>query len=417
VPRLLLADDSVAIQRLVELTFAHEKMEVTTVGDGEAAIASITADPPDIVLADIGMPKRSGYEVAAFVKDEPRLARIPVLLLAGAFEPVDEGQAAQVRCDGVLVKPFEPQQVIARVRELLGGAVGTPTRATSAVPRPVERLTTPLKLVGSQAPKPATLRPSHPSDPHVGAGHQMPPSTAARSGDAESPLDDSLDSYFDRLDAAFATLDGHDAPLGRTLDRPVEPEPLHEDVDFDRHEMVDESINTPLEEQEPDVPTVDRLLGLQPPREAHRPAPDSPFATPQAPVQVPPPASVPATPPVPAPVLDVPAPAAAVAPPPAAALSSPPPAPAPRHVEPPAPAARSAIADAFSALMAAEQGGTPPPPLRLGVPAMTDELVDQVAERVLERLSSDALRPVVAEVVSRIAERLVREEIERIRKQ
>ncbi|HVZ20734.1 MAG TPA: response regulator, partial [Vicinamibacterales bacterium] len=153
-PRLLLADDSVAIQRLVELTFAHEKMDVTTVGDGEAAIASITAHPPDIVLADIGMPKRSGYEVAAFVKDEPRLAKIPVLLLAGAFEPVDEGQAAQVRCDGVLVKPFEPQQVIARVRELLGGAVGTPTRATAAVPRPVDRLTTPLKLVGPQLPKP-----------------------------------------------------------------------------------------------------------------------------------------------------------------------------------------------------------------------------------------------------------------------
>ena len=64
-----------------------------TVGDGEQAIARIPTERPDIVLADIGMPKRSGYEVAAFVKGTPDLAHIPVLLLAGAFEPVDEARA------------------------------------------------------------------------------------------------------------------------------------------------------------------------------------------------------------------------------------------------------------------------------------------------------------------------------------
>ena len=81
------------------------------------------------MLADIGMPKRSGYDVAAFVKGHPELTHIPVLLLAGAFEPVDEARAEQVGCDGVLVKPFEPQHVIARVRELLDGVKGSPTQA------------------------------------------------------------------------------------------------------------------------------------------------------------------------------------------------------------------------------------------------------------------------------------------------
>ena len=69
--KLLLADDSVTIQRVVELTFSGEDVQVVTVGDGEQAIARIPIELPDIVLADIGMPKRSGYDVAAFVKGRP----------------------------------------------------------------------------------------------------------------------------------------------------------------------------------------------------------------------------------------------------------------------------------------------------------------------------------------------------------
>src|ERR671915_1009913 len=120
--KLLLADDSVTIQRVIELTFADEDVQVIAVGDGKLAIERVQNERPDIVLADVGMPERDGYEVAAFIKRTPGLSHIPVLLLTGAFEPVDEGRAHASGCDGVLVKPFEPQQVIARVRELLQGA-------------------------------------------------------------------------------------------------------------------------------------------------------------------------------------------------------------------------------------------------------------------------------------------------------
>src|SRR4051794_21774919 len=119
--KLLLADDSVTIQRVIELTFADEDVQVIAVGDGKKAIASIQADRPDIVLADVGMPERDGYEVAAFIKTNAELSHIPVLLLTGAFEPVDEARARAVGCDGVLVKPFEPQMVINRVKDLLAG--------------------------------------------------------------------------------------------------------------------------------------------------------------------------------------------------------------------------------------------------------------------------------------------------------
>src|SRR5499426_4597079 len=100
--KLLLADDSITIQRVIELTFSGEDVQVLTAGDGEEAVARIAADKPDIVLADIGMPKRSGYDVSAFVKGKPEFSHIPVLLLAGAFEPVDDARAQQVKCDGVL---------------------------------------------------------------------------------------------------------------------------------------------------------------------------------------------------------------------------------------------------------------------------------------------------------------------------
>src|SRR5512134_2893986 len=122
--KLLLADDSVTIQRVIELTFADEDVQVIAVGDGAQAIAHVQRDRPDIVLADVGMPERDGYEVAAFIKGSPELAHIPVLLLTGAFEPVDEARARAVGCDGVLVKPFEPQMVISRVRDLLAGKRG-----------------------------------------------------------------------------------------------------------------------------------------------------------------------------------------------------------------------------------------------------------------------------------------------------
>jgi CheY-like chemotaxis protein len=75
--KLLLADDSITIQRVVELTFSGEDVQVLTAGDGEEAIARIPKEKPDIILADIGMPKRSGYEVSAFVKSRPRARAHP----------------------------------------------------------------------------------------------------------------------------------------------------------------------------------------------------------------------------------------------------------------------------------------------------------------------------------------------------
>ena len=159
---LLLADDSVTIQRVIELTFADEGIRVIAVGDGESAIARINQERPDIVLADVGMPGVDGYQVATHVKRSPAASQVPVLLLTGAFEPIDEDRARETGCDGVLVKPFEPRQLIKTVRELLAGARPAELwpedmpRLEPSAPRPVAG--TPPAALAAPANPAAVLR-------------------------------------------------------------------------------------------------------------------------------------------------------------------------------------------------------------------------------------------------------------------
>jgi len=190
---LLLADDSVTIQRVIELTFADEDIRVVAVSDGNQAIARVEEEPPDIVLADVGMPGKSGYEVSSYIKHQPRLAHIPVLLLTGAFEPIDQQKAAEAGCDGVLAKPFEPQLVIGRVRELLSRPPAETAPATTAA----ASRSVPPGLVSP--PAASAVAPRVGSEPSAGL---------------LSPGD-----YFDELDAAFAKLPGARTDPPAAVDR------------------------------------------------------------------------------------------------------------------------------------------------------------------------------------------------------
>jgi CheY-like chemotaxis protein len=137
--KILLADDSITIQKVIELTFSDEDFEVVTVGNGRLAIERVQDVRPDLVLCDIIMPEKDGYEVCDFIKKHPSLSHVPVLLLTGAFEPFDQERATRVGCDGFLAKPFEPQTLIAKVKDLLNRST-TPTAsapaATAAAPAP-----------------------------------------------------------------------------------------------------------------------------------------------------------------------------------------------------------------------------------------------------------------------------------------
>jgi len=120
--KLLLADDSITIQKVVELTFTDEGFVVTTVGDGEQALQKLAEEMPDIVLADVFMPGKSGYEVCERIKQDKRFQHIPVMLLVGSFEPYNEAEARRVGANDVLTKPFQSiRQLVNKVGALLGG--------------------------------------------------------------------------------------------------------------------------------------------------------------------------------------------------------------------------------------------------------------------------------------------------------
>jgi CheY-like chemotaxis protein len=342
--KLLLADDSVTIQRVIELTFADEDVQVIAVGNGQEAIERVQRDRPDIVLADVGMPERNGYEVAAFIKGNPALAHIPVVLLTGAFEPVDEARARSVGCDGVLVKPFEPQIVISRVKDLLAGRQPSGMWGAGPVAQ--------------------------------GAVRQAAPGPDSRPAAAASAADP-LEAYFDHLDAAFAsgTTPGPDPaapPPARRDPIPISRTPAASPQGGSRA-----ASNDPFADWDPD------LTG-----DASRPAAlDAPLAFTARPA--PPAAQVQAAaPPVAAAALPIP----------------------PARIVPPS------LVDAFAALLAAEQriglspsAATTPGPAS-AAPVVTDELIETVTARVVARLT-DQTRPTILDA----AERLVREEIERIK--
>ena len=124
--KLLLIDGSAAIRRVVELTFADSEVEVVAVDGGEAGLQAIRERAPDICVADIGTLRRGGYH-AAMLMDADASGRLPVLLLAGAFEPEEESLAGAEGSRGVLVKPFEPEHLAARVREVLHEEPHVPT--------------------------------------------------------------------------------------------------------------------------------------------------------------------------------------------------------------------------------------------------------------------------------------------------
>src|SRR6185295_5330136 len=134
---LLLADDSVTIQKVVGISFANEDIEITTVDNGRDAVAKARAIRPDIILADVVMPGLSGYEVCETIKADPNLRHVPVLLLTGTFEAFDQARANAVGAAGHVANPFEAQTLVDRVKQLLAAAKAAPARpAVAPAPAP-----------------------------------------------------------------------------------------------------------------------------------------------------------------------------------------------------------------------------------------------------------------------------------------
>jgi CheY-like chemotaxis protein len=138
VAKILVADDNSNVQKTMALALADLGVEVVSVNNGEAAVRKLPDVSPDLVLADIFMPVRNGYEVCEYVKKDSRFAHVPVVLLVGAFDPLDEREAQRVGADGILKKPFvPPDPLIAMVKTLLDRSMGERLVAVSVSKAPV----------------------------------------------------------------------------------------------------------------------------------------------------------------------------------------------------------------------------------------------------------------------------------------
>ena len=116
---ILLADDSPTIHRLVTSTFADADFEIVSVSNGDAAVRKFEEIHPHVVLADIYMPGKTGYEVCTYVRQHPTVGNTPVILLVGAFDVFDEDKAHEIGANGHITKPFEPQALFSMVESVL----------------------------------------------------------------------------------------------------------------------------------------------------------------------------------------------------------------------------------------------------------------------------------------------------------
>lgn len=144
--RVLLADDSITIQKVVGIIFANEDYDLTVVDNGGSAVDEARANKPDVMLVDAIMPGKSGYEVCEEIRNDPLLGAVPILLMTGAFEPFDEEKARRSGADDFISKPFESQQLVEKVKSLLelGKSRAVPVPAALPVQEPVAAVVPPV---------------------------------------------------------------------------------------------------------------------------------------------------------------------------------------------------------------------------------------------------------------------------------
>jgi len=146
-PKILVADDSIAVRKVAERLLTEAGLGVTLAANGEEALALLAKEVPDLIVSDVIMPDKSGYEVCAFVRGQTALANTPVLLISGIVNDEVAKQAESCHADGVLKKPFQGTSLKDRVLELLGKKQAPP----AAPPKPAVQAATP-PVASSSAP-------------------------------------------------------------------------------------------------------------------------------------------------------------------------------------------------------------------------------------------------------------------------
>ncbi len=372
---ILVADDNSNIQKMVTLALKDQGIEVQAVGNGEAAVRKLADLQPDLVLADIFMPVRNGYEVCEFIKQDTRFAHIPVILLAGAFDPFDEREAQRVGADGVLKKPFiPPDPLISMVKSVLAKSAG-------------QRLVPVAAAVASPVAATAALEPEPPAESPAEEYSTHPQRVSFREN--ETPL------AFGEL-LATPTVEAEAEP-----EQTTQPETGFSEMRFWQGPATVGEAPPEPHTPEPSSSAADPapLVESEAVPEMANSAPELTQAAPAETAEAPTPTEI--EPPSMTPADEGEASGwAEAAEGPAAAWSSP--------VAPAALSAEPALASVDPAPQRADSVQS------FGVPQPADpELVDEVVTRVIERMQPQVLEIVTREILRPVVEALVRRELEK----
>lgn len=406
--RVLLADDSVTIQKVVGIIFANEDYELTVVDSGDAALQKAREIKPDVMLVDALMPGKSGYEVCREIRRDPQLSHIALLLMTGAFEVTDEEKNRQSGADEFITKPFESQALIDMTSRLIALSRERASRQAVAPQAPVA----PQPAPAAMAPAAPTVQPvpAPQGDDIWGEGFDAGFAEAApavqpqAAAPAAATSDDDLWGVFD-MDA----LETQSASPAPSQPPPLTAPSAPSDEDFFAFEEEPAPVAAP--------PAADEFtfgeVAFTEPAPAAVPGAATgfePFGEQEfslgdvEPLPASPVTSIPleedfstisfdepvATPPAP-PVMEI-SPqepqAAVIAPEPVAAFAA-----------PPEPAAQQAPATAAA-------------PSQLAPPA---ELGEEQLRMLLSKISRDVIEKIVWEVVPDLAESIIREEIRKIK--
>jgi len=198
IPTVYFIDDSATMREVIKIAFRRENINVVACHDAATALVEIETAKPDIVITDVIMPDKDGYDVCQHIKSHPALAKTPVILMSGVVNRAVAEKAFAVKADELLRKPFQPQDLIARVKNLLktnGAPVPTPAAAANAAvalssifsaatapmpPRSVPAASAParaLPAAPAAAPASGPAPPAAPAPvpaPGVPAGHALP---------------------------------------------------------------------------------------------------------------------------------------------------------------------------------------------------------------------------------------------------
>jgi|SRR2546425_3290800 CheY-like chemotaxis protein len=162
--KVLVVDDSLSVRKVVEKALEGRGLQVLSAASGAEAILMIDRDRPDVVICDVILPDKDGYQVCQYVRTHPAIGATPVLLISGIDNGTVQARAAEVRSDEVMFKPFGVDDLVRKIDHLLAGrSNGTQKAAAAAPPAPVSMPTSPAPVPASNGPSSASTAPA-PSD-------------------------------------------------------------------------------------------------------------------------------------------------------------------------------------------------------------------------------------------------------------